>query len=524
MKTMSSSIFIPRYISIISVFLLTCFKASAVPAFYNIRDYGAKGDSSALNTKPIQSAIDACANAGGGTVYFPAGKYISGTIFLKSNLTLHLEAGAVLIGSGNLDDYPVTISGIRSYTDNYTDKSLIYGEGLEHISIIGNGTMDGNGTCFKGPYKVRPYMIRIVNCKNVLVRDVTIINSPMWVQHYLACEDVNIDGVTVDSRRDFVNNDGIDIDGCTNVRISDSKIISGDDGIVLKSTLNRPCRNVVVTNCVISSNCNGFKLGTESNGGFENITFSNSVIYDTTLGGISLELVDGGSLSRISVSNIVMSNVGAAIFIRLGNRARPFMEKMDHPGIGILSDVMISDVQATNVGNVGCSITGLPGFPVKNITLNNIRLMFRGGGTSEFVNRDIPELQEKYPEFKMFGMLPSYGFYCRHAENLTFNDITLGFMETEVRPAIVCDDVTGLEMVRLKAMISKEPVLKFMDVKKAFIQSCTATKGTETFLAVTGAGSAHITLIGNDLSHAVNAIKKEGNVDVYMDSNPLKQP
>jgi polygalacturonase len=382
--------------------------------------------------------------------------------------------------------------------------------------------MDGNGRSFKGPYKVRPYMIRIINCKDVLVRDLTIINSPMWVQHYLACENVNIEGISVDSRRDFVNNDGIDIDGCKNVRISNSEIISGDDAIVLKSTLDLPCRNIVVTNCIISSNCNGFKLGTESNGGFENITFSNSVIYDTKLGGISLELVDGGILDKVSVSNITMDNVGTAIFIRLGNRARPFNEKMEKPGMGSLSNIIISDIQATNVGNIGCSITGLPGYPVKNISLNNIRLKFEGGGTREFVNREIPEIPEKYPEFRMFGMLPAYGFYCRHAENLSFQDVELGFIKKDDRCAIVCDDVVNLELFRIKAMIGEEPVLQFRDVQHAIIQSCRAPAGTGTFLAVSGEKSRHFSLIGNDLSEAVIPVRKADNLEVYMDSNRLK--
>ncbi len=482
-------------------------------------DYGARGDSSFLNTKPIQSAIEACEKAGGGTVYFPAGKYISGTIFLKSNMTLYFDAGAMLIGSGDLQDYPVTVSAIRSYTDNYTDKSLIYGEGLEHTGIIGDGILDGNGTCFKGPYKVRPYMIRFINCKDVLMRDVTIKNSPMWVQHYLACENVNIDGITVDSRRDFVNNDGIDIDGCKNVRISNCEIISGDDAIVLKSTLNVPCKNIVVTNCVISSNCNGFKLGTETNGGFEDITFSNSVIYDTKLGGISLELVDGGVLDKVSVSNITMNNVGTAIFIRLGNRARPFNEKSEKPGMGSLSNVLISNIQATNVGNTGCSITGLPGFPVRNISLNNIRLMFDGGGTKDLVNREIPEIPEKYPEFRMFGMLPAYGFYCRHAENLSVKDVEMGFVKPDARPAIVCDDIVDLELSAIKTMTGPEPVLQFIDVQNAMIQSCRAPKGTGTFLAIRGLKSKHITMTGNDLSEAKQAISKSDNVDVYLESN-----
>ncbi len=489
---------------------------------FNVTDFGAKGDGTSLSTKPIQSAIDACAAAGGGTVIFPAGKYLTGTLFLRNNLALHLEAGAVLLGSGDLNDYPVTISSIRSYTDNYTDKSLIFGDGLEHISITGDGILDGNGTSFTGPYKVRPYMIRIINCKDVLVRDVTIINSPMWVQHYLACEDVNIDGITVDSRRDFVNNDGIDIDGCRNVRISNSIIISGDDAIVLKSTLGLSCRNIVVTNCVISSNCNGFKLGTESNGGFENITFSNSVIYDTKLGGIALEMVDGGILDKVSVSNITMNNVGAAIFIRLGNRARPYDVKMEKPGIGSLSNVIISNILATNVGNTGCSITGLPGNTVKNITLNNIRLIFEGGGTKEFVNREIPEIPEKYPEYKMFGMLPAYGFYCRHAENLTFRDVEVGYTKEDARPAMVCEDIAGLDLFHFKAMIGNEPVLRFRDVRNSMIQSCQAPRGTEIFLSAEGMKSGKISLIGNDLSEAKQVIRKTENIEVFLDSNRLK--
>ena len=377
-----------------------------------------------MNTKFIQSAIDACAKAGGGTVSLPSGRYISGTIFLKNNVALYLEPGSILEGSKKREDYPVTISKIRSYTDNYTNKSLIYGEDLENIAIIGQGTIDGNGASFKvsdemmgkarvdsltlfETYKARPYMIRIINCRNVLVSGITILNSPMWVQHYMACEDVNIEGITVNSRVNH-NNDGIDIDACNMVRISNCDIVSGDDAIVLKSTADRPCQNVVVTNCLISSNCNGFKLGTESNGGFRNITFSNSTIYDNKLGAIEIQMVDGGSNERVSITNITMNNVGAAIFIRLGNRARPFQINMPKPGMGKLSDVIIANIQASSVGKVGCSITGLPSFPVKNITLQNIRITFQGGGKKELAAVEVPEHAQKYQGFYMFGILPAY--------------------------------------------------------------------------------------------------------------------
>jgi len=513
-----------RCIFILCILFALSFHSFAIPASFNIVNYGAKGDGSTLNTKSIQSAIDACANEGGGIVYFPAGKYLSGTLFLKSYITLYLDVGAVLVGSKNLDDYPVTISKVRSYTDDYTDKSLLYGEGLEHIAIVGQGTMDGNGGSFpKGfPYKIRPYMMRIINCKKVQVKDVTIINSPMWVQHYLACEDVNIDGISVNSRVNW-NNDGIDIDGCNNVRISNCHIISGDDAICLKSTLDKPCNNVTITNCVLSSTCNAFKMGTETNGGFQNITLSNCTIYDTPLAGIALELVDGGTLDQVSISNVTMNNVGAAIFIRLGNRARPFNEKMAKPGMGKLSNVIISNVLATNVGNTGCSITGLPGYPVKNISLDNIHITFQGGGTQELVNREIPEVPEDYPEYSMFGKLPAYGFYCRHAENLTFNNVELDFTEPDVRPAIVCDDITGLELYKIKAILTgDEPLVQCKDVKNMFVQSCIAPQGIETFLHVGGTKSGHITLLGNDLSGAKNAITKDDNIEVYLDANRLK--
>jgi hypothetical protein len=297
---MSGSIIKTRRAIILCLLFACSVNTEASPKVFNILNYKAKGDGVTINTRSIQAAIDACSKSGGGTVLFPAGRYVSGTIYLKSHVTLYLEAGAVLEGSKNLKDYPVTISKVRSYTDNYTDKSLIYAEDLESISITGKGMIDGNGAWFKVEnmenseelrkkddfafYKYRPYLIRIINCKNILVRDITLLNSPMWVQHYLLCEDVNIDGIKVNSRVNH-NNDGIDIDGCQRVRISNCDIISGDDAVVLKSTLAQPCKNVTITNCTLSSNCNAFKMGTETNGGFENVVVSNCTIYDTHLAG-----------------------------------------------------------------------------------------------------------------------------------------------------------------------------------------------------------------------------------------------
>ncbi|MCC7236501.1 MAG: glycoside hydrolase family 28 protein [Bryobacterales bacterium] len=423
----------------------------------NIRDFGAAGDGRRLDTAAIQKTIDACAAKGGGTVLFPPGRYVSGTLFLKSRVTLLLESGAVLEGSRNLADYPVTVQKIRSFTDIYTNKSLIYAEDCEDIGIEGRGVIDGQGAAFTGPFLVRPFLIRMIACRNVSIQDVSLKDSPMWTQHYLACDGVNIRGIKVRGSLPHQNNDGIDIDSCTLVRIADCDIETGDDCIVLKSTTMRPCRNVAVTNCVLSSVASAIKTGTESNGAFENIVVSNCTIYDTKGAGIALISVDGGTLDRVAVSGIVMDNVAAPIFVRLGDRGRPVQEGGPRPPVGRLRNVSIRDVIAARGHPIGCSITGLPGHPVENLVLDNVRMEFPGGGTSQDAAREIPENADKYPNFPMLGMLPSYGLYCRHVRGLSLRHVTARTTAPDARPALVCDDVEDLE---LQGWTGSEPGLK----------------------------------------------------------------
>ena len=472
----------------------------------SVRDYGAAGDGARLDTRALQAAIDACAAAGGGTVYFPPGRYLSGTLFLKSHITLHFEGGATLLGSTKLEDYPPTVPGVRSYTDNYTERSLIYAENLEHIAFEGHGTIDGQGGEFKGPYKVRPYLLRVISCREVSMRGLTLRNSPMWVQHYLACEGVCIDGIRVESMCNH-NNDGIDIDGCERVRITNCDVRSEDDALVLKSTQERPCRNVVVTNCVLSSLSNAFKLGTESNGGFENIVMSNCAIYDTRISGIALELVDGGTLERVSISNVTMHNTRSAIFIRLGHRARAFKPGMEAIGVGQLRHVRISDVQAFGADAVGCSITGLPGHPVEDVALENITVSFAGGGK---VIEDLASVSEKakaYPEYRMFGALPAYGFFCRHVRGLRLSGVQVNTVQPDARPALVCHDVSGLELFGWRAGANESPTIVFQDVQEALVHGCQPVAGTGTWLRVGGSTSAAIKLVANELSGAKQAVE-----------------
>jgi hypothetical protein len=286
-------------------------------------------------------------------------------------------------------------------------------------------------------------MIRVISCRDVHVSDIELKDSPMWVQHYLDCDRVLIRGVRVHSQVNH-NNDGIDIDCCERVRISDCEILSGDDAIVIKSTGPRPCRNITVTNCVLSTNCSALKLGTESNGGFENIAISNCTIYDTKLAGIAVEMVDGGKLERVSFSNIMMDGVGAPIFVRLGNRARPFTENGPKPGMGRLRDVSISGVRATRCGATGCAISGIPGHAIEGLAIENVKLEFVGGGKRR--TEPVPEVEEKYPEYSMFGRLPAYGFFCRHVKGVRFRNVEVSVAKDDERPAMMCEDVQDLDM------------------------------------------------------------------------------
>jgi polygalacturonase len=387
-------------------------------------------------------------------VYVPPGRFLSGTLVLKSNVTLELEAGATLLGSTNPRDYPPHRPALRSYTDYYVCQSLIYGENLERIGIRGRGTIDGQGAAFPwGEYRDRPYLIRLVNCRDVRVEGVFLRNSAMWMQHYLACQRVVIDGLTVWNHSAH-NNDGIDLDACRDCIVRDSRFDADDDAICLKSTLERPCENVVISNCIASSHCNAIKMGTESNGGFQNVTITNCTIEapreskpingtQRGLAGIALESVDGGRLDGVAISNITIRDVAVPIFMRLGNRARPFTHDGPKPPVGTFRNVTITGVVATGMSTVGCAIAGIPGHKIENVCLADLNLQFEGSGPKPSA-KPVPENETKYPESRMFGPLPAYGFYCRHVEGITFSNIRLRTDQPDPRPALVTDDVGQL--------------------------------------------------------------------------------
>lgn len=444
--------------------LLTSAAFNIQAADYNIMKYGAVNDTTQLSTSAIQQAIDDCSRNGGGRVVIPTGSYKIGTIIIKSNVHLHLEHGATLYGSTRLEDYLHMKSDYVSLRTQTSTIQLIYADKANNVVIDGYGTIDGRGRTFKklswnDEGITRPHLLRFTQSRDITIKDITLKNSGCWMQHYLACDRLTIDGIKVFNRNNY-NNDALDLDGCHEVTVTRMMADSDDDGITLKSTSPRLCENISIANCIVSSHCNAIKLGTETNGGFRNINISNIVVkpsYDQKekffgqwigSSAISLEIVDGGIMENINVHNINVEGTEAPIFIRLGNRARGYMMggkdfdsliPIDH--VGKINGIHLNNIQIRNAGAMGCSITGLPQHPVENVWLSHISIHHKGGVTANdmpTIEQAIKDEKEKdYPESTMWGCLPAKGFFVRHARNIHFNDITIQTENEDVRPEFV---------------------------------------------------------------------------------------
>ena len=506
---------------------------SNLPTLYDPHSYGAKGDGKNLDSPAINAAIDACTKAGGGLVYLAPGTYLSGTVVLKSNVTLYLEAGATVLGSKNLTDY--TPQPGPNPKGDANQKHLIFARDAENVGLAGPGRIDGQGSSFWVPsgrvvpstaeawrdvatYDWKPLdrpspMLEFVSCRYLRIDDVRIENASGWTLRPINCDYVWIRGINIKNPVIGPNTDGIDPTGCSNLVISDCVIDTGDDAICLKSENPyggepRLSSNITITNCVLTCCCNGLKFGTATRGGFENITFSNSVIYNKdvdprarVIAGIAIEMVDGGWVEGVVISGIRMQRVRTPIFVRRGNR---------HPRAdgtpGPLRGVRIENVHATGAILTN-SITGIPGFPVEDVTLSGIRIDSEEGGGAELVSQVVPEQIPAYPEARMFGRLPAYGFYVRHAKGVRLQDVVLGAAPGEARPAVITDDVEGLDIdgLRSAAVGVGQPVVKLIATQDAWLKGCLAPAGTGTYLAVEGA-SSNITLSGSNLRGAKKAL------------------
>lgn len=471
----------------------------------NMLDLGAVPDGKTLNTNVIQKAIDNVSKSGGGTVYFPKGLFLTGSLKIKSNVTIELGKGAVLLGSTNPFDYYDTKLSRELANPERNDKSslaLLLAEEANNISLIGEGTIDGQGLELalnidslhhKGVRvdpnynyqrnrtneSVRPKLFRFSKCKNVTVKNLNLRNSACWGLSLELCSNVVIDGLNIYNRA-YWNNDGIDITDCKNVRITTSTIDSADDGICLKSYFEGNFSDsIYIANCEVRSSASAVKFGSASFGGFKNVTVENIRVFDTFRSAIAIESVDGGDIENINISNISAKNTGNAIFIRLGHRAG------DKPGT--IKNVTIKNVKVQVPfgrpdsdydlrgpslpffhNQFPASICGIPGGQIENVTLENIEISYPGRASRGMAYVPlwrldmVPEETDSYPEYSMFGELPSWGFYVRHVKGLTFKDIQLSLKEDDYRPAFVFDDVNDLSMenVTLPKGVKLQVVLK----------------------------------------------------------------
>ena len=418
----------------------------------DIRSYGAA--ESVLATDYIQRAVDAAWEQGGGTVVVPPGRWLTGTLRLRSHVTLHLCSGALLEASEAPADFDSTIpSAVEAPTHTQV---LLYAENAEDIGISGTGVIDEKSLWFP---EFRPMLLRFVGCSNVNIQDVTLKNAGAWCAHLIDCEDVLLDHVTIRSTKN-PNNDGFDLDGCRRVMIRGCTIDAGDDAVCLKSTLETPCEDIFVQNCILSSTTAAVKLGTSSRSGFRNVVISDCVFRHCRMGAIKLLLVDGGILEQVLIHDIVMDDVEGPFFVRLGDRgkeydraeimnyAEPTAEEQKHDRKpGILRDVTMRDCFIrirTDAPDKNCMmITGIPGAQVERLTLDNLDIELPGGWT-ESVPAEPAEDAARYPEQWFFGVLPASVCFMRHAKNVTLKNLRIRRTRPDTRPPFFFKDVKEL--------------------------------------------------------------------------------
>lgn len=439
---------------------------SATSGVHDVREYGAVGDGETVTTEALQQAIDACHEGGGGTVLVPPGTYVTGTIYLRSGVNLHLLAGATLLGSTRREDYcadDAFAENAASVVENATGAHLVVAHCADSVSITGEGTIDGNGLAFFEPmppdeetttyrdkarnFEIRDWrpgqMVFFCRCTNVLVRDVTLVNSTYWTLFLLGCTRVRIRGLSITNHPQTPNGDGIDIDCCQDVTVSDCVITSGDDSITLRGNSRRlgehaqPCQNVAVSNCVLSSPCNAIRVGV-GDGEIRDCTLSNIVIRESR-NGISFNSAyshrgaHGTRIENVHFSNIVMDVIMPMNMV-LGIHAKP---------PGAIRNVSLShlDVRARQ----GFHICGNPGHEIEEIRLHEVRMELSGDEVDADFTGDEPKTAGK--------MGVPAAFFARHVSGLRISGMQVhwGEVSNGWRSALIIRDSEDVVLSALEA-------------------------------------------------------------------------
>jgi polygalacturonase len=472
-------------------------------ATFDVRDFGATGDGEKLDTLAINKAIAAAASVGGGTVHLPAGTYRCYSIHLKSNVRLQLVSGTILLAADPPKekgqegyDLPESNKPWEDYQDfghSHWHNSLIWGEGLENISICGPGLIWGKGLSrgeFQGPVAEMPGVankaIALKNCHDVLLRDFSLLHGG-----HLGVLTTGVDNLTIDNVRIDTNRAGIDMDCCRNVRVSNCSINAPwDDAICLKSSFalgsTRAAEMITISDCMVSGSFeegslldgtfkrfpasadidrNGrIKFGTESNGGFKNITITNCV-FDGCFG-LAILSVDGAFIEDVTISNITMRDtVASPIFIRLGSR----MRGPAGAPVGAIRRVNISNIVSSSTSSQFCSmIVGIPKHRIENVKLSNILLQHSGGGTKIDAARQLEEKESEYPEPTMFGNTPAHGLLIRHAQGIEINDYKVIAASGDARPCFLLDGAERVDFLNIQTDRAEDTPIFILDKVKDF--------------------------------------------------------
>lgn len=419
---------------------------------------------SELSSPRIQEALDACSAAGGGRVVLGPGSYRCGTLFLRDNVTLHLEAGASILGSPKLSDYPAPETSFVDAVGDIRGRALILAEHVKNVALTGEGVIDGNGGAFHQgtpEHPSRPFLVRVVHTQGVTIRGLQLRASAAWTVHLLDCEDGLVEDVLIDSRVNE-NNDGIDIDSSRRVTVRRCKIYTDDDAVCLKATRREACEDIHVHDCELSTECGALKLGTESYGDMRRVKIHDIHIRYAATCAIKVLTSDGAFIEDVDIRNVQADLTTGPIFVRLGARGRTYA-KGDAPKpagrlrrltiAGLKAKVFQPDVPSLQhftkallppEGFSGVLITGVPAQCVEDVTVRDCEIELVGGFQGDVAKLNPPEDEAMYPEHFYFGTLPGAAAYLRHVRGAKFENVKFTLQKPDVRPLVATEDVEGI--------------------------------------------------------------------------------
>jgi len=446
---------------------------TAAPApLYDVRIFGAVGDGATSDTRALQAAIDRCHDAGGGTVLVAGGRYVTGTLYLKSGVCLRIESGAAILGSTHIADYTTDTDRTQYRGEPTMDRCLIFAKDATDIAIEGHGTIDGQGKSFPertDPQRNRPKLIRFIGCSRLRLRDIQLQSPASWTSEWRDCSDIAVDGITIFSRANS-NGDGLDFDGCTNVRVSNSTFDTSDDSICLQtSSPDWPCRDVLVSNCSFSSRWAGIRIGLLSRGDFEDVVVTNCSFRDHNDSGLKIQMNEGAEMKNMVFSNLVMKNVPRPVFITFCQKSAWVDAPRELPPMKRLHNLQFSnivvdsaDITGPAAMTCGFQMTGLPGHPIEGITFSDIHAIFPGGGTAQDAANVLAEftpevLGDRWPEYSRFGAtVPSFGMYARHVKGITLRNVEISTKAPDGRPPVMFVDVVDSKIADSPKPIEKQ--------------------------------------------------------------------